>query len=41
MAVGFFPFDDLPPLSVERTGERHLAEVLAHVNDVNRPAAFD
>jgi ADP-ribose pyrophosphatase YjhB (NUDIX family) len=41
MAVDFFPFDDLPPLSVERTGERHLAEVLAHVNDMNRPAAFD
>jgi ADP-ribose pyrophosphatase YjhB (NUDIX family) len=41
MAVGFFPFDELPPLSVERTGERHLVEVLAHLNDVNRPAAFD
>jgi ADP-ribose pyrophosphatase YjhB (NUDIX family) len=39
--VGFFPFDDLPPLSVERTGELHLAEVLAHVRDVQRPAAFD
>jgi ADP-ribose pyrophosphatase YjhB (NUDIX family) len=41
MAVDFFPFDDLPPLSIERTGKRHLAEVLAHVNDMNRPAAFD
>jgi ADP-ribose pyrophosphatase YjhB (NUDIX family) len=41
MAVDFFPFDDLPPLSVERTGERHLAEVLAHVRDKRRPAAFD
>jgi ADP-ribose pyrophosphatase YjhB (NUDIX family) len=41
MAVGFFPFDDLPPLSAERTGERHLAEVLAHVQDGQRPAAFD
>lgn len=40
-AVGFFSFDDLPPLSVERTGERHLAEVLAHVQDERRPAAFD
>jgi ADP-ribose pyrophosphatase YjhB (NUDIX family) len=41
MAVGFFSFDDLPPLSTERTGERHLAEVLAHVQDAQRPAAFD
>jgi ADP-ribose pyrophosphatase YjhB (NUDIX family) len=41
MAVGFFSFDDLPPLSVERTGERHLVEVLAHVRDEQRPAACD
>lgn len=41
MAVDFFPFDDLPPLSVERTAGRHLAEVLAHVRDEQRPAAFD
>jgi ADP-ribose pyrophosphatase YjhB (NUDIX family) len=41
MAVDFFAFDDLPPLSVERTGERHLAEVLAHANNVDRPTAFD
>jgi ADP-ribose pyrophosphatase YjhB (NUDIX family) len=41
LAVGFFPFDDLPPLSVERTNERHLAEVAAHLRDSQRPAAFD
>jgi ADP-ribose pyrophosphatase YjhB (NUDIX family) len=41
MDVAFFPFDDLPPLSIERTAERHLAEVLAHVNDKDRPVAFD
>jgi ADP-ribose pyrophosphatase YjhB (NUDIX family) len=40
-AVGFFRFDDLPPLSANRTNERHLAEVLAHVRDPGRPAAFD
>ncbi len=40
-AVGFFPFDDLPPLSSNRTNERHLTEVLAHLADPNRPAAFD
>jgi len=40
-AVGFFSFDDLPPLSALRTNERHLAEVLAHLNDPERSAAFD
>lgn len=39
--VRFFPFDRLPPLSANRTHERHLAEVLAHVRDPRRPAAFD
>jgi ADP-ribose pyrophosphatase YjhB (NUDIX family) len=41
LAVGFFPFDDLPPLSSARTGPHHLAEVLAHLQDPGRPAAFD
>jgi ADP-ribose pyrophosphatase YjhB (NUDIX family) len=41
LAVDFFSFDDLPPLSSSRTNERHLAEVLAHLDDPNRPAAFD
>jgi ADP-ribose pyrophosphatase YjhB (NUDIX family) len=40
-AVDFFRFDDLPPLSFERTNERHLTEVLAHYQDRTRPAAFD
>lgn len=40
-AVGFFPFDDLPPLSAARTNERHLAEVLAYLKDPLRPVAFD
>jgi ADP-ribose pyrophosphatase YjhB (NUDIX family) len=40
-AVGFFSFDDLPPLSSNRTNERHLAEVWAHLQDRHRPAAFD
>ena len=39
--VGFFPFDDLPSLSANRTHQRHLVEVLAHVQDPDRPAAFD
>ncbi len=39
--VAFFPFDDLPFLSTNRTNERHLAEVLAHVRNPKRAAAFD
>ena len=41
LAVGFFDFDDLPSLSSSRTNKRHLAEVLAHLGDPNRPAMFD
>jgi ADP-ribose pyrophosphatase YjhB (NUDIX family) len=41
LAVDFFSFDDLPPLSAERTNKRHLAEVYAHLHDCHRPAAFD
>jgi ADP-ribose pyrophosphatase YjhB (NUDIX family) len=40
-AVGFYDFDNLPPLSTNRTHQRHLAEVRAHLLDPNRPAAFD
>ena len=39
--VRFFPFDDLPPLSLGRTHPRHLDEVHAHLRDPDRPAAFD
>ena len=39
--VRFFCFDDLPPLSSNRTNERHLAEVQAHLLDPRRPVAFD
>lgn len=41
MSVGFFKFDDLPPLSLNRTNQRHLDEVVAHLRDLDRPAAFD
>ncbi len=41
LAVAFFPFDALPPLSSERTSARHLAEIAAHLRDPYRPAAFD
>lgn len=39
--VRFFRFDELPPLSMQRTNEKHLAEVRAHLGDECRPAAFD
>ena len=39
--VDFFSFDDLPPLSLHRTNEQHLAEVRAHLRDDKRSAAFD
>jgi len=41
MAVGFFDFNDLPPLSIYRTNEDMLREVFAHVQDPNRRTAFD
>lgn len=41
MDVGFFSFDELPPLSMQRTNEKHLAEVRSHLSDDTRPAAFD
>lgn len=41
MDVGFFSFDELPQLSWQRTNEKHLAEVRAHLGDECRPAAFD
>lgn len=39
--VGFFSFDELPPLSSSRTDQRHLSDVLAHVREPQRAAAFD
>ncbi len=41
LEVGFFDFDDLPPLSEQRTNRRHLDEIRAHLRDPLRPAAFD
>jgi hypothetical protein len=41
LEVDFFGFDDLPPLSEQRTNQRHLEEIRAHLRDPLRPAAFD
>jgi len=40
-AVEFFSFEALPPLSTNRTNERHLAEIRHHLADPLRPAFFD
>lgn len=41
LAVDFFDPAHLPPLSFYRTNESMLQEVFAHVNDPDRPTAFD
>ena len=41
LAVDFFDFDNLPPLSEHRTSLRLLDEVRAHLADPQRTAAFD
>jgi ADP-ribose pyrophosphatase YjhB (NUDIX family) len=41
LAVDFFDFDNLPPLSSQRTHERHLADVSACLRDPHLPTVFD
>jgi ADP-ribose pyrophosphatase YjhB (NUDIX family) len=41
MGVDFFDFDDLPPLSENRTSMRHIDEVRLRLDDPAIPAAFD
>ncbi|MFH1419659.1 MAG: NUDIX hydrolase [Planctomycetota bacterium] len=41
LAADFFEFDDLPPLSMERTHQRHLADVRACLENPGRSAVFD
>jgi hypothetical protein len=40
-AVDFFPFDALPPLSVNRTNERHLQDIWTCVQNGRQTAVFD
>jgi ADP-ribose pyrophosphatase YjhB (NUDIX family) len=40
-SVGFFSFDDLPPLSAYRTTARHLNDVRSFAEDPSRPTVFD
>ncbi len=39
--VGFFGFDELPPLSLARTNPRHLSDLAEALDDPARPTAFD
>jgi ADP-ribose pyrophosphatase YjhB (NUDIX family) len=39
--AAWFPFDDLPPLSANRTDTRHLAVVRARAADPALAPAFD
>jgi len=41
LAVDFFDFNALPPLSLARTNVHYLKEIQAHLHDQRRPAAFD
>jgi len=39
--VSFFRFDDLPPLSLNRTNDKHIKEILAHLKEPHRSTSFD
>ncbi len=41
LAVDFFDFNHLPPLSSNRTNKRHLEDVYAHYRDKNHTTFFD
>lgn len=41
LTAAYFDFADIPPLSSNRTQQRHLTEVQAHLADPDRPAAFE
>lgn len=37
----FFPFDNLPPFSQNRTNQKHIDEILKHLSNPNRMTFFD
>jgi len=39
--VNFFSFDELPPLSLNRTNDKHLKDIIAHLKEPQRPTCFD
>jgi len=40
-AVEFFYLEELPPLSQNRTNQKHIDEIKLHMKDISRPAYFD
>ncbi len=39
--VKFFPLNDLPPLSLNRTNQKHIDEIILHIKSENRKTFFD
>lgn len=39
--VKFFDLNNLPPLSLNRTNEKHIEEIKLHLSDLNRMTYFD
>lgn len=39
--VGFFNFDNLPPLSLNRTNQKHIDEIILHLKFEDRKTYFD
>jgi ADP-ribose pyrophosphatase YjhB (NUDIX family) len=39
--VAFFSFDELPPLSQNRTNDKHIKEIISHLKDPQRSTYFD
>ena len=41
IAVDYFNFEDLPELSTARTNDKHLNDILAHINNPSLPTIFE
>jgi len=39
--VKYFSFEEIPPLSMNRTNKNHLEEIQLHLKDSNRQTYFD
>ena len=41
LAVNYFNFEDLPPLSTSRTNKKHINDILAHLNNPSLSTTFE
>ena len=41
IAVNYFDFDNLPPLSTSRTNKKHIKDVRKHLNNLTLPTIFE